>query len=215
MMLNVNTQILAWQGANLPGRGAEIGLRPSSERMKTRKTMIKIKDTTMQIEVIHFQMQYTGVYHHCFTDPHWSQWYPILRHVRHYKDAGSYMAGLESDDLTKLIVLLDGQPVGFCHLLTHDEGTGIYEIAGGIIPTYIGRGVGTLALTAIVKFVFNELKANRVFGYVRVDNEPSRALMTKVGFTLEGILREHSITEESQQLIDICIYGYLRSDAGV
>jgi ribosomal-protein-alanine N-acetyltransferase len=57
---------------------------------------------------------------------------------------------------------------------------------------YWRQGIMTEALTAILKFGFEELGLNRVEALVMLDNTASVHLLHKLGFQEEGILREYA-----------------------
>lgn len=54
-----------------------------------------------------------------------------------------------------------------------------------------GQGIMAEALNTIIKFGFTELGLNRIEALVMVENLASAGLLRKLGFTEEGVLREH------------------------
>lgn len=68
----------------------------------------------------------------------------------------------------------------------------------------------TEALSLIIKFVFEVSDVNRIEAFVEPSNTGSRVLLEKLGFTLEGTLRQHEKCRG--ELIDIQILGLLRDD---
>lgn len=73
-----------------------------------------------------------------------------------------------------------------------------------------GRGIMTRAVRAMLSFVFDDLKLNRVALQTDVRNTRSRAVAERVGFTFEGIRRQAWVMHE--ELIDFAAYAMLASD---
>lgn len=77
------------------------------------------------------------------------------------------------------------------------------------------KGYMTEALVAIIAFGFNTLNLNRVEALIGTHNVPSRRLAARLGFTSEGVLREHycknGIIEDSEMFAllrrDYCNFG--------
>ncbi|MFP5113224.1 GNAT family N-acetyltransferase [Bacillaceae bacterium C204] len=87
-----------------------------------------------------------------------------------------------------------------------------FEIGYWIDTRHNGRGYITEAVKAITKFSFTELNAKRI--EIRCDskNIKSRAIPERLGFTLEGILRNDGISADTQELRDTCIYAKTTQD---
>lgn len=81
------------------------------------------------------------------------------------------------------------------------------EIGYWIDTRYSGKGYITEAAEAITKFAFTELNAKRV--EIRCDskNIKSRAIPERLGFTLEGILKNDEMSANRRDLRDTCIYA--------
>lgn len=65
------------------------------------------------------------------------------------------------------------------------------EIGYELHSDYWRQGYMAEALDAILDFGFTELTLNRIEALVMVENEASTALLTRLGFVQEGILRQH------------------------
>ena len=65
------------------------------------------------------------------------------------------------------------------------------EIGYQLSPDYWGHGVMTVALSAIIGYGFARLKLNKIEATVNVNNERSATLMRRLGFQLEGTLRDY------------------------
>jgi RimJ/RimL family protein N-acetyltransferase len=82
-----------------------------------------------------------------------------------------------------------------------------FEIGYWIDTRQSGKGYITESTQAITDFAFHELNAKRV--EIRCDsrNTKSRAIPEKLGFPLEGILKNDSISADRQEIRDTCIYA--------
>ncbi len=60
-----------------------------------------------------------------------------------------------------------------------------------IDPARIRQGIATEAVTAMLEFCFGELSLHRVQALIHPDNAASRALVEKLGFRSEGLLRHN------------------------
>jgi RimJ/RimL family protein N-acetyltransferase len=82
-----------------------------------------------------------------------------------------------------------------------------FEIGYWIDTRYSGKGYITEATEAITNFAFTELNAKRV--EIRCDsrNNKSRAIPEKLGFKLEGILINDSISVETKETRDTCVFA--------
>jgi [ribosomal protein S5]-alanine N-acetyltransferase len=58
-------------------------------------------------------------------------------------------------------------------------------------PSRQRQGFATEAVAAMLKFCFDELGLHRVQAFIHPENAPSRALVEKLGFRREGLLREN------------------------
>lgn len=160
-----------------------------------------------KISIKPFQIGYENMYRACFSKGVWFSAYAGSGWLHEKKDPGKYFSELINDDLTKLAILYDKEAIGFCHALSH--GHQIYELSGGIIPKYIGQGIGSVALRQIVAFCFEALGAHRLFSFIRIDNKRSRLMAEKIGFKIEGILNQHYCTKDTNEYVDMCVYGFL------
>jgi len=78
-------------------------------------------------------------------------------------------------------------------------------------PEYWGRGLCTEATLAIVKHAFEGMKVSLLSVYHYPDNERSRRVIEKCGFTYEGILRNATVTYDGKICDDLC-YSMTREE---
>lgn len=73
-----------------------------------------------------------------------------------------------------------------------------------------GKGYGSDALSAIVKYAFDEMRLNCVYAEVLSYNEISQKLFQGAGFTKDGVLRSRVF--KRGEYIDVYVYSKLRGD---
>lgn len=82
-----------------------------------------------------------------------------------------------------------------------------------LAPPFHGRGLATEAAAAALRWGFDEFdgfQLNRVEAMTDPENVASRRVLTKLGFRLEGVLRQHVF--EKGRFVDECLYSLLRDD---
>jgi RimJ/RimL family protein N-acetyltransferase len=82
-----------------------------------------------------------------------------------------------------------------------------FEIGYWIDSRHSGKGYMTEAVEGITAFAFNELHANRVEIRCDSNNLKSRAVAERLGFELEGILRNDSFSVDGSELRNTCIFS--------
>ena len=85
-----------------------------------------------------------------------------------------------------------------------------FEIGYWIDTRHSGKGYITEAVEGITNFAFQELKAKRV--EIRCDskNVKSRAIPERLGFDLEGILKNDSISVVGNEPRDTCVFAKIK-----
>ncbi len=74
-----------------------------------------------------------------------------------------------------------------------------------------GKGIITGCLNLIVRYCFDELKMQKIFMRIPVDNTASRRVAEKNGFRQEGILK-NDFKIDTGELIDVVYYGLVGSN---
>ena len=85
------------------------------------------------------------------------------------------------------------------------------EISYGISPKYWGKGYFVEVVRLVLDFLFSELEFHRVTATTRWDNKPSIMGLKKLGFCVEGCLREYYLSYDGQRH-DAAILSLLRHD---
>jgi ribosomal-protein-alanine N-acetyltransferase len=75
---------------------------------------------------------------------------------------------------------------------------------------FIGRGIGTRALTLLLERLFTIPELQRVWLTTTPENLASQGLARKLGFVQEGLLRGHCIVQGRRT--DQQVWGLLRPD---
>lgn len=85
------------------------------------------------------------------------------------------------------------------------------EIGYWLDGDYVGKGIMTDCVKAMITYGFNELDLHRI--QIRCDsiNVRSKAIPERLGFTLEGVVREY-YKHEDGTFSDSLIYGLLRNE---
>lgn len=112
------------------------------------------------------------------------------------------------------ITQIDGtNPIGTCGFHRYDSTNNAAEIGYDLFPDYWNNGYMSEALTEMLSYGFENLGLNRIYAYVFINNTASNKLLEKLGFSLEGVLREKHYYKG--KYYDHNLYSLLRSDWSV
>lgn len=103
-----------------------------------------------------------------------------------------------------------GEPIGTISVVGMNERTHTVHIGYCIGFSWWGQGYTTEAFSAIIPFLFNEVKAQRIESQHDPHNPASGAVMRKCGLTYEGTLRRADWSNRG--IVDACIYALLVED---
>lgn len=79
-----------------------------------------------------------------------------------------------------------------------------------LAASYQGHGFVTRACSILVRYSFSELKLNRLEIQCAADNDRSRRVAERLGFTQEGVLRQ--AWQSRDRFVDLVVYGLLSSE---
>ncbi|NYF25924.1 GNAT family N-acetyltransferase [Sporosarcina sp. JAI121] len=82
-----------------------------------------------------------------------------------------------------------------------------FEIGYWLATEFEGQGYMTEAVKRIEQFAFEELGARRVEIRCDEENMKSRSVAERAGFTLEGVLKQDSLSPDGNILRNTCIYA--------
>ena len=117
-------------------------------------------------------------------------------------------AFLAREDL-QLILFCGDRLVGSSGLHRIDWKIPKFEIGYWVRTSEVGRGYASEAVSTIARFAFEQLSARRVEIRSSARNQRSRAVPERLGFDLEGILRNDS-QEPDGTVRDTAIYAQVR-----
>ncbi len=106
--------------------------------------------------------------------------------------------------------LVDAALLGTCTLYNINSANRRADLGYGLGPAHWGQGYAGEAVRALLDWGFGALGLHRVEADIDPDNTASAALLTRLGFQLEGRLRERWIVDGV--LSDSAIYGLLARD---
>lgn len=129
--------------------------------------------------------------------------YYIRKRVKEWEEQSAFNFGIWLKD--------NGEYTGHISIKNIDWVIPRGEIAYIISGEYEGKGIMTEALSAIIKFGFENLSMNRLILRIMTDNNRSYELAERCGFLREGILRKDHKTYEGE-LVDLYYYGITRKD---
>jgi ribosomal-protein-serine acetyltransferase len=145
---------------------------------------------------------------------HLSAWFPWVEGTKTVEDSRAFIRSqLEKfvkDDGFQLGIWLNGElvgTVGLNYILSQFRCT---EIGYWLGSEYEGRGVMMRACRYLCGYLFDELNLNRIEIRCAETNTKSRAIPERLGFTLEGKLRQLGYTRDG--LVDYLVYGALADE---
>lgn len=102
-----------------------------------------------------------------------------------------------------------GTFVGTVSLFGIDGDVPQAEIGYWLDSTHTGRGYMTEAVEAIVRFGCAQFDFKRIEIRCESTNEGSRLIPERLGFQLEGMLRNEDLSADGMRLTDTAVYGLL------
>lgn len=103
-----------------------------------------------------------------------------------------------------------GEPIGSMGAVELNEKAQSVEIGYCIGEKWWRRGYTSEALSAVIKFFFEEVGVNRVYSEHDPKNPNSGRVMLKCGMKYEGTLRQADFNNSG--ICDTCIYGILAEE---
>ncbi|WP_412759149.1 GNAT family N-acetyltransferase [Neobacillus mesonae] len=140
-------------------------------------------------------------------------WLPFAQQEQSEQDVElnireAHIAFLKREDLRLLVFLKEtGEFIASTGLHRIDWTVPKFEIGYWIDSRQGGKGYMTEAVKGISDFAFQELHARRVEIRCDVKNYKSRAIPERLGFTLEGTLKNDDLAPDTKEIRDTCIYA--------
>lgn len=101
------------------------------------------------------------------------------------------------------------RPVGWVSLRIADRDPQSGEIGYSIVREYRRRGIATEAVRALVAEAFETAQLRTIYAYCVPDNQASRAVLERVGFSFEGTLARGATV--SGQTVDVLMHRINRN----
>lgn len=145
---------------------------------------------------------------------HLSRWFSWVEQTKTAEDSrtfiGAQLQSFAQGNSFDLGIWLEGKLVGSIgfHYVSHEFRC--TEIGYWLSEERRGRGVMTKACRYLCGYLFHELGLNRIEIRCAETNTKSRAIPERLGFTLEGKLRQMGYTREG--LVDHVVYGLLADE---
>lgn len=102
------------------------------------------------------------------------------------------------------------EPIGSISVVEQNEGLNILHIGYCIGSKWWNKGITSEALRAIIPFLFDQVKANRIESQHDPLNPNSGKVMAKCGLTYEGTLRQADFS--NQGIVDAAMYSLLAGE---
>lgn len=145
--------------------------------------------------------------------------YNAIAQLNHISDAETLIDGFQEQYRTRTaiwwgVTLKDkGTVIGTCGFHNWTR-AGLYahsaNIGYGMARVYWRHGYTTEALRALLTFGFSTMQLNRIQADLMTDNLPSMRLLEKLGFQVEGVMRERGFWKD--EFHDLHHFALLKRD---
>ncbi|MFA5990033.1 MAG: GNAT family protein [Sphingomonas sp.] len=129
--------------------------------------------------------------HDIYSDAEAMAWWSHGPHETFAQTQAKVAESLVADGWRGWAITLIGDDRAIGTLGAHEKRQGaVVEIGYSLARARWGAGLATEALTALLDYLFEIDRARRVYADTDPDNIRSNAVLRKLGFTLEAVLRE-------------------------
>ena len=170
--------------------------KPLIETKRLRLRQMDVKD----VPALQEWMADKSVYTYWGKGPGRTDKDPALLFQKYERPSKSFHLGIEEKSSGKVIGEI------WIYLIENDR---MASAALRIAPSVQKKGYGTEALSAMVRFCFENTELQRLQAEADVRNIPSQRMLEKCGFTKEGMIRQGKMVNT---WCDYYIYGILSSD---
>ncbi|MEO8923528.1 MAG: GNAT family protein [Caldimonas sp.] len=123
------------------------------------------------------------------------------------------MSGIQATGLALQFAVVSkstGKAIGTCLLFRFEAASARAEIGYVLGRAHWGQGLMREALAALLNGAFGGMALRRIEAEVNTRNHPSAALLVRLGFKKEGLLRQRWVTKGRAE--DVEMYGLLRDE---
>lgn len=103
-----------------------------------------------------------------------------------------------------------GKMIGTCGFGSFKHRDSRAELGFALSRRYWNQGITTEAVAAVLRFIFRDMRLNRVEARCDVENLASARVLEKSGMTYEGTLRQHARIKS--EFRDLRLYSILREE---
>ena len=123
-----------------------------------------------------------------------------------------WIKSYEKEDFYQWAIVLKEieEPIGSISIVAINERTNSVEIGYCIGFKWWHKGMVSEAFSALIPFIFNKMKVNRIEARHDTNNPNSGKVMIKCGLKYEGTLRESDCN--NQGIVDMAYYGLLANE---
>lgn len=143
-----------------------------------------------------------------------NEWLPWVKHIENVDDMRDYIEfeqkRRELQQGFSAVILEGGNPVGVVSYQELDWRNRKASLGYWLSADCQGRGIMTIACKEMVQYAIVTLEMNRVEIRTRSDNARSRDVAERLGFSLEGLLRQEELSGASYY--DHAVYGMVDSE---
>jgi ribosomal-protein-alanine N-acetyltransferase len=104
----------------------------------------------------------------------------------------------------------DDRLIGSCGLNQFDPGFHRAETGYSLNPAFWGQGIMFEAMSAVLTYGFHMLNLHRIEAIIDKENERSKKLLLRLGFTYEGNLRQRYFFRDG--FVDEYYFGLLKGE---
>lgn len=151
-----------------------------------------------------------------FSDAEALQFYG-MKPLKSEEDAFSlieaFEKGFKSGSAIRWGIILQSEDklIGTCGFHNWSKSDKRTEVGYELNREYWHKGFMNEALRAIIHYGFNGMEFNRIAATIRPENSSSRALVEKLGFNQEALLKEYQ--KAGDEFYDMYVYSLLKRNA--
>lgn len=138
-------------------------------------------------------------------------WFPNTKaRARQWTEELAKRQSVENDEYRFMIETLAGVTVGTLNTHTVNRRNGTFTYGLAIHPDHRRKGYAAEAIRLVLHYYFNERRYQKVNAEVYSFNTPSMRLHERLGFMLEGCLRQMIYT--GGEYHDVLVYGLTKEE---
>lgn len=109
----------------------------------------------------------------------------------------------------KIVLKETGQAIGRINLASIVRSSSRLDIGYVLLPEYWGVGIMSEAIIEIISYLFRVINIHKITARTNNSNNRSKRLLYRLGFELEGVLKESTFYPDSGIFTDDALFGLL------